>query len=1261
MVANQFGGNPCATVAYPFGAPGAPFSSSGTVTQGGISGSTLKIRVCVFTNANAEIVTIDDVSVPQAGVSVGCAAPTLSTVVTQVGCSNPNSGAVYLSVSGGTPAYTYLWSNGATTQDIFSKPVGTYTVTVTDAASCTATTSASITNAPAIVLTTQVLNASCSGNTDGEIDLIVSGGVPGYTYDWSNDGAENPDNDAQDLIAVGTGTYTVTVTDASGCTATTSATVGVLPVVAYNEQFNIANKGYLTQFIDDFSAVDWTLSSWSLQPPAPFGRDTGDYFRTSGGALVGVDFDQDICWTSPIIDLNTGTQFSVDLSWTGFDNQLDEYINVKYSIDGGAYTTIPNLVGGGAGTIQYLTGLDQNGSMTVTKTGLSGSTVQIQICAQFNSDTEFMTIDNVSVPNSKPYCPAPIPSLTPTNVSCNGGSNGAITTTVTNGSSPYTFLWSNGSTTQNLSGINAGGYTITVTDQNGATGTASVTITEPSAITLSSTQVNVLCNGASTGSIDLTVSGGVSPYTYDWSNDGAENPDNDTQDLSGLAAGSYTVTVTDANGCTKTSSATITQPSMIALSITQVNVLCNGASTGSIDLTVSGGVSPYTYDWSNDGAENPDNDTQDLSGLSAGSYTVTVTDANGCTKSSSATITEPSMITLSTTQVNVLCNGASTGSIDLTVNGGVSPYTYDWSNDGAENPDNDAQDLTGLSAGSYTVTVTDANGCTKTSSATITEPSAIILTTTQVNVLCNGASNGSIDLTVSGGVTPYTYDWSNDGAENPDNDAQDLSGLVAGTYTVTVTDANSCSNTTSVTITQPAGLLLSSTVVNPSNCFVADGSIDLTVNGGVTPYTYDWSNDGAENPDNDPQDLINVVEGSYTVTVTDANGCTSTHSKVLDYIDNVNPTMNCPVNTSRNVNEATCKYTISGIEFNATATDNCGIAGLLLYTLSGATAGTNSGSLNAVMLNAGMTTVQWKATDVNGNTNTCSFTVNVLDVELPQITCPANKSVITTPGQCTASVALGSPTGVSDNCGTPVVTNNSPGTFEVGITIVTWKATDGSGNSKTCTQSVTVIPYQCGNPVQVYHTDTTATTAKVKWKAGKCATTYQLRIRKEITTGVWDTWSSWVNSSSPLEHLFTGLVANKFYNYQIKTICGTANSATINNWFHTLPSLVQIDDRLAVNKENRDDQNEINNPMNLSFVPNPATDYTSLRIEGFEQNDKVIAMMDLYGKLIFSVKVDSKQNQFELDLATLCLHTGVYLIRVSDANKQKTEQLMIER
>lgn len=936
MIPNVAGGNPCATVAYPFVNPGQSYNGNISINHGGVAGgSTLKIRVRIFTNANAEVVTIDNVSVPEAGVTIGCAAPVLSTVITQVGCSNPNSGAIDLTVSAGTPGYTYSWTGGATTQDLSNKPTGTYTVTVTDAASCSVTISATITAAPVITLTTQVLDVSCSSNSDGEISLDVSGGVPGYTYDWSNDGPENPDNDSQDLTNLGTGTYTVTVTDASGCTKTTSATVGVLPSGAYNEQFNVANKGYLANYVNDFSGVAWTMSGWSPEPPAPFGRDAADFFRTSGGVLYGEDFDQDICWESPLIDLNGGTQFSVDLAWTGFDNQSDEYINVKYSIDGGGYITLANVVGGGAGTIQYASGLDNNGSQTVTKTGLSGGTIQIQVCAQFNSNNENMTIDNVNIPGSNNYCPAPEPSLTGTNVSCNGGANGTITTTVSSGSAPFTYAWSDGGvTTQNRTGLAAGTYTVTVTDANMATGTASIQITQPTALVLTETHVNVLCNGASTGSIDLTVTGGTPGYTYFWTG-GATS-----QDRSGLIAGTYTVTVTDSKGCTKTLSATITEPSAIVLTETHVNVVCNGQSNGSIDLTVTGGTGAYTYSWTGGVT------TQDRTDLAAGTYTVTVIDANSCTKTLSTTITQPNAFSVSVVRVKVPCRGEATGGLNITVSGGTSGYTFDWSNNGAQNPDTDPEDLMNVVAGYYTVTITDANGCTTFLGDTVTQPATLLtLSTTQVNVQCQGGSTGSIDLTATGGGGSYTYSWTG-GATT-----QDRSNLAAGTYTVTVTDVNNCIRTVSATITEPAtGIVLSETHVDLLCNGGSTGSIDLSVTGGVGAYTYAWTG-GATT-----QDRSNLAAGTYTITVTDANFCTKTLSTTL-----TEPT--AIVLTETHVNVVCNGGATGSIDLSASG----GTSGYTYFWTGGVTTQDRSG------LTAGTYTVT--VTDANACTKTLSTTI----------------------------------------------------------------------------------------------------------------------------------------------------------------------------------------------------------------------------------------------------------------------------------------------
>ncbi|MBK6821429.1 MAG: SprB repeat-containing protein [Bacteroidetes bacterium] len=366
-----------------------------------------------------------------------------------------------------------------------------------------------------------------------------------------------------------------------------------------------------------------------------------------------------------------------------------------------------------------------------------------------------------------------------TAVRCYGMSDGTVTVAALGGTLPYQFnIGSGNQLSGSFTGLSMGNYIVTVTDAVSCTATVSVSISEPVVLTLSETNTGVLCNGGTTGAINLTVLGGTLPYGYSWSNGVT------TEDISGLGVGTYSVTVTDGNGCSANLSVNITQPVALNLSVTNTGVLCNGGTTGTIDLTVSGGTLPYGYNWSNGLT------TEDLTNLGVGTYTVTVTDGNGCTATLSIAIAEPLAIVLSETHTDVLCNGGTTGTIDLTVSGGTLPYGYTWSNGST------TEDINSLGVGSYTVTVTDGNGCTATLSIAIAEPLALVLSETHTDVLCNGGTTGTIDLTVSGGILPYGYNWSNGST------TEDLTNLGVGTYTVTVTDGNGCTATLSIAMAE---------------------------------------------------------------------------------------------------------------------------------------------------------------------------------------------------------------------------------------------------------------------------------------------------------------------------------------------------------------------------------------------------------------------------------------------------------------------------
>lgn len=355
-------------------------------------------------------------------------------------------------------------------------------------------------------------------------------------------------------------------------------------------------------------------------------------------------------------------------------------------------------------------------------------------------------------------------------ISCWGAADGAATVLVSNGLSPYTYLWSNGDTLATATGLGAGNYQVTVIGACSDTTTTSVSLTEPTALVLTiDTIINVSCQGLSNGSASLTASGGTAPYTYAWSNGQA------TATGASLAAGTYTVTTTDNNGCSVSTTISVTEPNLLNTTLTNTNpISCAGQSDGAITATTTGGTTPYTYAWSNGMSGST------INNLGVGIYIVTITDANNCLFIDSISLTVPPLPIMTTSISNVTCHGFADGQITTNVSGTTAPYNYLWSNaqTGAT--------ATGLAAGNYTLTLTDNNGCTVTSSATITEPTILTSILDSTNVDCIAPNSGAIDNNPTGGVLPYTYLWST-GATT-----EDISSLTAGNYCVTITDANNC-------------------------------------------------------------------------------------------------------------------------------------------------------------------------------------------------------------------------------------------------------------------------------------------------------------------------------------------------------------------------------------------------------------------------------------------------------------------------------------
>lgn len=771
--------------------------------------------------------------------------PAITLTLTQqdVACTGAATGSINLTPTGGTGAFSYKWTSttgtGSTSKDLSGLLAGTYSVTVTDANGCTATTSATIQQPLVIALTTTRINPACNGANTGSIDLSVSGGVAGYVYRWAGPTGAGPTT--QDLSSLVAGMYSVTVTDANGCQSVTAVTLTQPTAVSVNA---------IQQNVSCFGGNNGDLSLSPSAATAPFTYTWAGPVGT-GAATQNLALLVAGTYSVTVTDAN---QCSVVQSYSVTQPNALSLTAVRQQIDCNGATTgsIDLMVSGGKSPFEYAwTGPMGTGAATQDIAALPAGSYSVVVTDANNC------VASKTVSLTQPA--ALLPNLTRQNVACNGSVTGSITLTPTGGTGSYTYLWTgpgiNGATTQNLTGLIAGTYSVVVTDTNGCTATAAALLSQPTALTLTSARQNPACFSASNGSIDLTVTGGTGAYSYSWT--GGQS----TQDISVLVAGTYSVTVTDDNACRGVLATMLTNPPALSVVSAGQNPACFGASTGGISLTVSGGTGTYAYRWNTGGT------TASVSGLVAGLYSVTVTDANSCSLIRSVTLTNPPALTLIATRQNPVCFGTATGSITLIPTGGTGAYTYLWTGPG--NNGATTQNLTSLSAGTYQVTVTDANGCSQTLASTLTAPPALTLALAPVSVACNGAATGLVSLTTTGGTGTYTYHWSN-GSSN-----QSLSSIPAGAYSVTVTDANGCVANAQATLQQPPALTVS-LLVRPVSCFGgADGGVGQLAQGGTgASYTYQWSNEWSNG--SSTSFLAGITAGTYSLTVTDAKGCTGT-------------------------------------------------------------------------------------------------------------------------------------------------------------------------------------------------------------------------------------------------------------------------------------------------------------------------------------------------------------------------------------------------
>lgn len=657
---------------------------------------------------------------------------------------------------------------------------------------------------------THVQSILCNGAATGELTVTPYFGTYPYTYAWTLNGSPIS---LADSVATGLapGTYAVTVTDFNGKVASTSTTI--------TEPTALAISGTATAALNCYGDADGAISITPSGGVAPYRY----YWNTTDGNVV-TEMTKDQAgliagtYTVTLTDTNGCT---LDRSFTIAQPQKIVFSGSKVvhidNVTTGSVTL--NVTGGtpaytdynwsSGQTTQNITGLNVGGDYKVTVT--DSHTCQ--------ADTTFWVDDQRVF-----YATL----QTKTDVLCKGGSSGTatiawansttgnVTVTVT-GQAPQVYS-SATSGTHYATGLAAGNYVATVYDGI-KTKTVNFTIDEPlSALSATAVAANTNCYGGSDGIVNLTVAGGTAPYDYLWSPGGSTS-----QDLSNQPAGTYSVIVTDANGCTSNAAATISEPNDITYSIDITTpISCYGSREGVLTINnAQGGTGSYSYLWSNTLT------TQSISNLAKGTYWAKVTDDNGCYKKVYQTLTQPTQVSASFAVTDPACNAGSNGSITITPSGGTPGYDYSV-NGGAYDVN---ANISGLTAGNYNIVVRDNNLCTRSYSATLNEPAAIVITPLTTNPTCPESTNGSIGITATGGTAPYGYFWTTTDGSGIVQGAQNQSALSPGTYTLLLTDAHGCSKTIDVTLTaqNPSPTPGISTLDNP----VCQGSnATITATGG---------------------------------------------------------------------------------------------------------------------------------------------------------------------------------------------------------------------------------------------------------------------------------------------------------------------------------------------------------------------------------------------------------------------------------------------
>jgi len=827
-------------------------------------------------------------------------------------CNGGCTGQASVTGTGGNGALTYSWSpsGGAAAITAATLCPNTYTCTITDATGCTTTQSIVITNPSAVTNVPVITGPATCGQSDGTASVTAGGGTGPYTYSWTG-GPIGTGQGTSSVTGLNASTYTITITDNLGCATPFTLIINNTGGPVINSSLgtgSVCNGGCIGQASVTASGGTGTLTySW-----APLGGTN----PTTAANLCANTYtctitDATGCQTTQTVAVTDPLPVTASAAQTGAATCGQSNGTASVTASGGTGTLTYSWTGGPVGTGQgttSVTGLTGGIMYTVTVTDASA-------CSQ----TSTVSISNSGAPT--------VNSSNGTNPLCNGGCTGSANVSASGGTGTLTYSWSpsGGNAATTTSTLCANTYTCTITDASGCVTLQTIAVTDPAIITATPAQTAPASCGQANGAASVSPSGGATPYTYSWTG-GPIGTGQGTASVTGLAAGTYTVSVTDNNGCSLPFTVLINNalaPNITSSSGTGPN--CNGACTGQASVNASGGSGALTYSWSPSGGATSATTTT----LCANTYTCTVTDASGCQTSQTVVITDPTVVSGIAAQTAPATCGQSNGNASVTPSGGTGPYTYSWTG-GPVGTGQGTNAVTGLSATTYTVVVTDSKGCSNPATVTvvITNTGApTVSASSGIPSSCNAACSGSATVTATGGTGALSYSWSPSGG----NAAATPSTLCAGIYTCTITDATGCITTQTLVLTDPSALVVSTASSMPASCNTSNGSAVVNVSGGTPGYTYTWAGGGTTDS------IFGVPAGSYSVTVTDTHNCPQTYTVTINNSGgpvatlniSVNPTCNASCNGFAQVTASggALPYTYSWFPVGGTADTAAGLCG----------------------------------------------------------------------------------------------------------------------------------------------------------------------------------------------------------------------------------------------------------------------------------------------------------------------------------------------